>query len=222
MKPLLRVLRRFLFALLILIGIYFLLAVTLSYAGTKVRAIECQAKNTIFVTSNGIHLYIILPRANIAPELLAELNIPTSATYVSIGWGDQEFYLNTPTWGEMKPGTTLRALFAKSTAIMHVSYYNSPRNNWRELQTCPVQMAALNTFLSESLQRDAQDNIAEIRTTFYDSNDHFYPAKGSYSIFYTCNNWVNTALKRARIKTSVWSPFDFGVLYHLPDQPATN
>jgi len=40
---------------------------------------------------------------------------------------------------------------------------------------------------------------------------------GSFSLFNTCNVWVNKALKVTGIETSVWSPFDFGVLHHLPE-----
>lgn len=222
MKPLLRFLKRFCFALLILFGIYFLLTVILSYAGTRPRSIDCHETEKVYITTNGIHLYIVLPRSGVTPELLADLNIPVGTKYISFGWGDEAFYLNTPTWGEIKPGTTLRALFTKSPSIMQVSHYNGLRNHWQELPICPIQLSALNTFIAESFQRNDRGNISEIKTNFYGSNDHFYPARGSYSIFYTCNNWVNTALKRAKVKTSVWSPFDFGVLYHLPETTATH
>lgn len=54
-----------------------------------------------------------------------------------------------------------------------------------------------------------------IKTPLY---DNFYDATGSFSIFHTCNVWVNVALKEIEVKTSVWSPFDFEILYHLKNE----
>jgi len=40
--------------------------------------------------------------------------------------------------------------------------------------------------------------------------------QGSFSLIKTCNIWVNKALKETGVPTSVWSPFDFCILYYLP------
>jgi len=39
--------------------------------------------------------------------------------------------------------------------------------------------------------------------------------KGSFSCFKTCNTWTNQTLKKAEIKTAIWTPFDSGILKHL-------
>jgi hypothetical protein len=77
-------------------------------------------------------------------------------------------------------------------------------------------MNTLLKYLSNSFKKD-DGKIQKIDIDGYAYNDSFYDANGSFSIFKTCNIWVNKALKEANIETSVWSPFDIGILYHLPE-----
>ena len=66
----------------------------------------------IWVESNGIHTGIVVPKVAAGvdwrplakPEHLAD---PRYAGYshLSFGWGERAFYLETPTWAEVKPAT---------------------------------------------------------------------------------------------------------------------
>ena len=42
----------------------------------------------------------------------------------------------------------------------------------------------------------------------------FYEAKGSYSLFYTCNSWANQALKAANQKAALHTLTDTGIFRH--------
>ena len=44
--------------------------------------------------------------------------------YISIGWGDKGFYLDTPTWAELKLSTALIAGFGLGNAALHITYYD--------------------------------------------------------------------------------------------------
>ena len=46
----------------------------------------------------------------------------------------------------------------------------------------------------------------------YTPYDDFYEALGSYSLFNTCNTWVNSACKESNIKACLWTPYDFGLI----------
>ena len=48
-------------------------------------------------------------------------------------------------------------------------------------------------------------------------DDFFYQGNGSYTGFKTCNTWVNQSMKKAKIKTAIWTPFSFGVLQYIKD-----
>ncbi|MGQ2107860.1 DUF2459 domain-containing protein [Ornithobacterium rhinotracheale] len=39
----------------------------------------------------------------------------------------------------------------------------------------------------------------------YDIDDAFYEAKGKYSIFYTCNTWLNQVLKEVGLPSCLWA-----------------
>ncbi len=49
----------------------------------------------------------------------------------------------------------------------------------------------------------------------YTQQDCFYEAKGTYSMFYTCNVWTSNTLKAAGIKIGVWTPLESGIVGQL-------
>lgn len=85
----------FLFSVVI---IYFVAAFIFSFIKTHPPKQDCVADREIYITTNGVHLDIVLPVENIEPEFLILLKILPETKYVSFGWGDREFYINTPEW----------------------------------------------------------------------------------------------------------------------------
>ena len=43
--------------------------------------------------------------------------------FVGLGWGDKGFYLETPTWADLKTSTALKAVSGYNTTAMHVTFY---------------------------------------------------------------------------------------------------
>ena len=209
--------RTVLFIILMLVG-YFLFAVILSVISTNPEKLNCEKDKTIFITTNGVHLDIIIPKVDLNSELQQALEIEEHVRYVAFGWGDKGFYLETPTWGDLKFSTAVNAMFLKSETAMHVTKYRRRQNRWIEIEVCEEQLEALKTHILKSFERDEAGSIIEIPDSGYYSNDDFYEAYGSYNCIQTCNAWVNQGLKKGNIKTSVWSPFDKGVLYHLDEE----
>ena len=72
----------------------------------------------------------------------------------------------------------------------------------------------LNNFLLSELKFDTEGNPSLIENFQYTSYDAFYNAKGTFTLFYTCNTWVNQALKRANQKACLWTPFVDGIFHH--------
>ena len=210
------VLKRFFLTLFGLIFLYFIFAALLSVLPTHPKSLNCQPDKQIFITTNGVHLDIIIPKKRINPQLLKQLNVASNTRFVSFGWGDKQFYLNTPEWSDLTFPVAFRALFLKSESAMHVTPYNSLYKSWNEIKICDQQLQTLNRYIADSFDMDESGKIIKIDVAGYGYNDYFYKANNSFTVFRTCNIWVNTALKEINVKTSVWSPFDFGVLYHLP------
>ena len=99
----------------IVIILYLLNAVLFSFlSNTILIGLNCSKDKEIFITTNGLHLEVIIPEKSVSPSLKKDLQIKNGAKYISFGWGDKGFYLHTPTWKELKFSTAVNALFLKS------------------------------------------------------------------------------------------------------------
>jgi len=202
----------FFFSLIIL---YLLTAWVCSNIATNPEKELANKSKLIYVVSNGVHTDIIFPLGYLNKHSIDNLNLKTTTEFVAFGWGDKGFYINTPTWGDLTFSTAVNALFLKSVSAMHVTEYSNTTTDWKkvtinEYQLIRIQEAILNTF-----QQKSNRAFIKIEGYSYGSNDAFYEAKGSFSCFKTCNTWTNQTLKKAEIKTAIWTPFDSGILNHL-------
>lgn len=216
-RRILMLLKMLVLFLLSVITFYFVFAVLFSFLGTIPPEQICSPKSNVFITSNGIHLDIVVPVENIQAEFLKKLDILNGTKYVSFGWGDQEFYSNTPTWSDLTIKTAFKALFLKSETAMHVTNYQSSYQSWKPIHLCNSQLNLLNRYIENSFTKAENGTLKKLNVEGYYHNDNFFEAKGSFYFYKTCNIWVNKALKEIGVRTSVWSPFAFGILYHLPD-----
>jgi uncharacterized protein (TIGR02117 family) len=110
--------------------------------------------------------------------------------------------------------TTFKALFLPSKSIMHLTFHRHAYDHWSGVEVCEAQLQTLLDYILTSFQSSDGQFIA-LPGAGYTSMDLFFEARRSYSVFFTCNDWVNQGLKKAQVKTAIWSPFDFGVLYHV-------
>lgn len=177
----------------------------------------------IYIYTNGVHTDIVMPVKNDFQDWGAKVPFSntrskrTDYNYIGIGWGDKGFYLDTPTWADLKASTALKAAFWLSDSAMHCTYYKT----MKEGEDCKMIMISrdqyknLVRFVEDKFDRDQDGNFIVIPTNaVYDVNDAFYDAKGTYSFLYTCNTWANDALKAAGQKAALWTPSDFGIFRH--------
>lgn len=197
-----------------LLLLYFILAFLLSIIPKNPEPVTCSEKETVYLISNGIHLDIILKRSQLDEAFWQQLEIPKTAKYVAFGWGDKGFYLNTPNWNALKASTVVNALFLKSESAMHVTSYYAKREKFVALPLCNSQLETLKIHIESSFVKNEEEQILKVGKG-YGRNDDFYEATGSYNGIKTCNEWVNQGLKKANVRTSIWSPLDRGVFYHL-------
>jgi len=207
-------------ALTALLGTYLLTAFTLSIISTNPEHLTCKKEYQIYIASNGVHLDLIVSRQYLTPKLLKTLELPAWVSHIAFGWGDKEFYINTPTWSDLKFRTTVKALFLDSESAIHITWINQEYQGWTVVALCDIQLQLLIEYLDETFKKSPSNNIVEIEASGYTQYDKFYEAIGSFNGIRTCNNWVNEALKAAKVKTSIWSPFDQGVLYQVKKNTA--
>ncbi|MDF1695290.1 MAG: DUF2459 domain-containing protein [Saprospiraceae bacterium] len=199
------------------LALYAFLACTLSILGTSPEKHQCRQHKEIYLSTNGVHIDIIIPKVYIDDLFVSDLKIKAPIQFVAFGWGDKGFYLETPTWGDLTFSTAIHAMFWNSETAMHVSRYKNTYSDWKKIPICDKQLQSLLLYIQKSFKKNQNQKIMEIQNSGYSYYDTFYEANGSYSCIQTCNFWVNKGLKRADIKTSIWSPFDRGILYHIPE-----
>lgn len=195
-----------------LIGLYFLMAWILSNISTTPKKIADKKEYIGYLSNNGVHIDIILPTSSIDTAFLAKLSLKEDTEYVALGWGDRGFYLNTPTWDDVRLSTVCNALLWNSPSVMHVSCYGGSYKNWTTMPLSRQQIDAMVAKMQKSFKINEDSSFQPIEGYAYGQNDRFYEALGSYNCFNTCNVWTGRILKAGSLKTSVWSPFTGGIM----------
>ena len=216
--------------LLILVG--FLLGVILLYVilALLLPLIPINAKKTtdpkvveLYILTNGVHTDLVLPVRTSQIDWSQKLPFKntrgqkTDFRYIAFGWGDKGFYLDTPTWSQLKFSTAFKAAFWLSDSAMHCTYYKQMKegNDCKKMMLTEQQYQDLIQFIDSRFDKDAAGHYILVPTNaVYGDDDAFYDAKGSYNFTYTCNTWANDGLKVAGQKAALWTATDFGIFRH--------
>lgn len=181
--------------------IYLVVALLLTYITVNTTNDNFKNKGcSIYIKTNGIHLDLIIPNND-----FDFLNL--DCKYLAIGWGDKEFYLNTPSFSDLKIKTAFNALLLDSPTLLHITKYQKVQNNWTKIEVTEDQLIHIKRNL---LMYFNNSDITPIQG--YGSSDYFYNARGSYSCLFTCNTWVNNILKQANVKSCLWTPFSYRLI----------
>ena len=184
-----------------------------------------QGRGTrIFVASNGVHTDLIVPMVSASrdwrPMLAGDWTPPDVSRfgYVAIGWGDRAFYLETPTWADLKVSTALRAVTGMNGTVLHVQATGTPflSDRVRSVMLTDDRFQRLNAYIVASFARDTTGLPIPIASAHYNRYDIFYAATGYYSFVFTCNEWARAGLRHANVRVPVWSPFAAAIFFHLP------
>lgn len=206
------------------IVLYFLCALILTLIPSNSSWTPPAEGITIYVKSNGVHTDLVLPYQNDLYDWSQTIHTQyfpdtsSSPLYVAFGWGDKGFYLETPTWADLKFSTAFKAMFLAAPTAMHVNLYKNPLEEGEKVKKILLskeQYLKLVDFVTQAFEKNAQGQYIPIHGHHYvNQNDCFYEAQGSYSLFRTCNVWTNQGLKIAGVKTAVWAPFEPCIMYH--------
>jgi len=178
---------------------------------------EPAAGVVIYVESNGIHTGLILP--NVAAGVdwrglaaASDLRNPAYAgvDHVAIGWGDKHFFLDTPTWWDVRPGTVAAAAIGSDETLIHVEHIPEPRvtgPDTRRIVLTSEQYRRLAAFVRRSFAARGPHYPG------YFDYDAFYAARGHYDALTTCNSWTGAALRYAGVRVGLWTPFPATVMW---------
>lgn len=170
----------------------------------------------IYLQTNGVHTDLVLPVKNEIYDWSKQIDMrstksqDTTAQFIAIGWGDKGFYLETPTWADLKASTALKAAFGLSSTAMHCTFYKHITENKsrKKIEISFEQYKQLIAFINRSFKWQHNKTVLVNTSVRYDEYDTFYEAVGTYSLFKTCNTWTNQALKAAGLKACYWAAFE--------------
>lgn len=207
-----RIIKRFVVIIISIPVLYVIISMILTFITVNSNLNEPNKSKIIFLTTNGVHSGIIIPERDLSIKLKKGLKYTKYDKYLSFGWGDKNFYLNTPTWGDLTIKNAFKALFCNGSTVIHLTRYFNKLNDWAEIKITQKELDKLNNFINNSFQVNLSGDKILLKNKGYGYQDDFYEAKGSYSFYKTCNTWVNLALKRSGIKSCLWTPYAFRLI----------
>lgn len=203
--------------------LYIILGLLIPYIPIKAKETNDPKTIELYILTNGVHTDLVLPVKTKYIDWSGKLPFEntkgkqTDFNYISFGWGDKGFYLDTPTWADLKFSTAFKAAFWLSDSAMHCTYYKQmkPGDDCKKILITEKQYQDLIKFIDDKFDKDSDGKYILIKTNaVYGNNDSFYDARGSYNFTYTCNTWANNGLKAAGQKAALWTPTDFGIFQH--------
>ena len=183
---------------------------------------EAKEGIAVYVEDNGVHTGIVLPvraasvdwRETVRADAIADPRFAGHG-WIAFGWGDRDFYVNTPSWSEMNPFRTIAALAGAGTTVVHVEHVAEPvaSRDVRRIVLRPDEYRRLAAFVRGSFDPEGPPPARG-----YGRHDAFYAATGRYNLFGTCNEWTGRALRTAGVRMGVWTPLAPSVM-HWIDMP---
>lgn len=212
---------KFLLGFVVFVGLYLLTSFICKYITVNNDYAANEADIEVFVISNGVHADICLPLGEDKEFWTSyfDLNdfktLQKQPTHISFGWGDKGFFLDTPEWSDLKFSTAFKALFIPSNTALHVSYVEeTPQlsETTKSFKVTKQQLAIMKQYITSYIKLESGKPVLIDCCRYPNVHDNFYDSKGSYHLFRTCNVWTNEVIQEAGVKTSVWTPFDTGIL----------
>ncbi len=204
-------LRRFVLAAALLLAA--LAAGTLIPRSPEAAAAGEPKTRRILVLSNPIHTDIALPLDAALLRRFGDLarhGLPmevAGARYLVFGWGGRSFYVETPTWSDLKPLPLLKGLTIDQAA-MHVAVAGEiadPQDGVVPVMIGEAGYDRLLAFIEASFARGPEGPIL-IPNAGYGRFDAFFEAPGTFTALVGCNTWTSAALRAAGLRTGWWTP----------------
>ncbi len=203
--------------------IYFFLSFVLSRMTVEGKN-DPKSRIKIYLMKSGVHTDFVLPIKTAVidwskkfPRKNTGFNDSTTKL-IAIGWGDKNFYMNTPEWADLTVKTAVFAMTGLGSSAIHATYYYEILSDRPVIQLylSVKQYKELVRYIQHQLVMDKQGNTVYIpakNKLVVSGNDAFYAANNRYSMVLTCNSWINRGLKACHKRACLWTPFAGGIFY---------
>ena len=214
-------------ALVVGLAAYLGAAVVLGWLSVNRDYVPAESGVDVYLVTNGIHADLVVPIDALDVHWAERLPLPAWDRWrafggdLAFGWGDRGFYIETPTWGDLRVSTALFAVTGLDTSVLHVEVVRvpAPGASTRHVRLSPPAYRRLAAFISSTFGVERGEPALPIPGAHYGNHDAFYAAKGHYSLLQTCNEWTRRGLQDAGVRVPVWSPFDKALLLRLTSEP---
>jgi uncharacterized protein (TIGR02117 family) len=203
--------------------IYFVLSFILSRITVEGQN-DPKSSIKIYLMKSGVHTDFVLPIKNNVIDWSKEF--PRSNTgfndsttkLIAIGWGDKNFYMNTPEWADLTVKTAVSAMTGLGASAIHATYHYEILSDRPVIQMylSKKQYRELVHYIRKQLVRNKHGNTVYLpakNKKVVSGNDAFYAAHNRYSMILTCNSWINHGLKACHKRSCLWTPFAGGIFY---------
>lgn len=168
----------------------------------------------IYLAGSAIHTDIIIPYDSDSHAAFSFLSDALPLTnpnvkWLILGWGGRSFYIETPTWSQLKAGPLFRAL-TLDAAVMHVEVLGDIDEDniaLTKLELSTQEFNALKLEMAASFKTDATAKAQMIVGAAYREFDQFFEANGKFNALLGCNTWTARILRAAGVRTGFWNPF---------------
>ena len=160
---------------------------------------DCAADCAVVdVISHGWHSGLVLRVADIPQGLLNEAADFPGSDHLEFGWGDGDYYqADNP-----GPWLAVKAACWPTTSVLHVAGFSgSVDRQFAGYESIRLEMTRarfhrLAAFVDQGFDRQGKAKADPLRPG-YGLNSLFYPARGTFHLFNTCNSWIAQALAAA-------------------------
>lgn len=180
---------------------------------TTPAAASPGAGREILLLANPIHTDVALPmddevRAAFADLIPAGLPVDMPGVeYLVFGWGGRSFYIETPTWGDLRPLPVLRALTI-DRSVMHVSVVGPIDLSHPAVRPLAVTAEGRGQMIAAIRASFVRDGGAPVVVpgAAYGTDDAFFEAEGAFNALIGCNTWTAAILRAGGVRTGWWTP----------------
>jgi uncharacterized protein (TIGR02117 family) len=189
-----------------------------------------SSPKTVLVLSSAIHTDLALPAT---PDVVARFAFmakdgldPTQpgVAYLIAGWGGRSFYVETPTWSDLKPGPVFSAL-TLDRSVMHVGLAGKIDRNNPTVTAVELDEESFERMIEAVLSGFSSGDDGKplvVAGANYGEYDRFYEAEGWFNAIVGCNVWTARMLRQGGLKTGWWTPLpqllSLSLSLHNPDQ----
>jgi uncharacterized protein (TIGR02117 family) len=156
----------------------------------------------LYVTSNNWHTRIVVATRDIPDGLLPEADTFPAANWLAIGWGEHEYY----PMPDPPPRLAVKAALLPSDSVIHLIPMSAPPRSAEGFEVVEVAVSeagllAMLEAIDAAVERVGQAPAPVAAPGLYDGS-LFFPARGRFHLFNTCNTWIARKLGTAGLPVS--------------------